>query len=183
MKRELEYFRIGGSWGGNQSWFFDFMMRIGGCGAVTACDCCIYSVSYTHLIKSDLLGRRRNEGGAGATGLRSSEDSAFEEGNFTARTGKCGSRARRERVDPVSYTHLNSGGVLCYRKDQKALVRRLYGFSGNSDGCGAGGGFFRREEGGKTGSGCLCRNAGDGKSLCKEDGLSLIHIYLLISSF
>lgn len=36
MKRELEYFRIGGSWGGNQSWFFDFMMRIGGCGAVTA---------------------------------------------------------------------------------------------------------------------------------------------------
>ena len=46
MKRELEYFRIGGSWGGNQSWFFDFMMRIGGCGAVTACDCCIYFARY-----------------------------------------------------------------------------------------------------------------------------------------
>ena len=62
------------------------------------------SVSAGDVIKSDLLGRRRrNEGGAGATGLRSSEDSAFEEGNFTARTGKCGSgRARRERVDLIA---------------------------------------------------------------------------------
>lgn len=42
MKKELEYFKIGGSYGGNQDWFIDFMMRIGGCGAVTACDCCIY---------------------------------------------------------------------------------------------------------------------------------------------
>ena len=42
MKKELEYFKIGGSYGGNQDWFLDVMMRIGGCGAVTACDCCIY---------------------------------------------------------------------------------------------------------------------------------------------
>ena len=46
MKKELEYFEIGGSYGGNQDWFFDFMMRIGGCGAVTACDCCIYFARY-----------------------------------------------------------------------------------------------------------------------------------------
>ena len=62
----------------------------------------VLPVSAGDVIKSDLLGRRRNEGGAGATGLRSSEDSAFEEGNFTARTGKCGSRARRERVDLIA---------------------------------------------------------------------------------
>ena len=42
MKRELEHFYIDGSYGGNQDWFPTFMMRVGGCGAETACDCCIY---------------------------------------------------------------------------------------------------------------------------------------------
>lgn len=42
MKKELEYFYIGESYGGNQEWFQDHMMNIGGCGAVTACDCCIF---------------------------------------------------------------------------------------------------------------------------------------------
>ena len=42
MRKELEYFYIGKAYGGNQEWFFDAMMRIGGCAAVTACDSCIY---------------------------------------------------------------------------------------------------------------------------------------------
>ncbi|MBE6042038.1 MAG: hypothetical protein E7220_05905 [Clostridiales bacterium] len=42
MKRELEHFRIGSSYGGNQDWFRTFMMRIGGCGAETACDSSLY---------------------------------------------------------------------------------------------------------------------------------------------
>lgn len=42
MKKELDYFRIEGAYGGYQEWFPDFMMRIGGCAAVTACDSCIY---------------------------------------------------------------------------------------------------------------------------------------------
>ena len=42
MRRELEHFYIGSSYGGNQSWFRTFMMRIGGCGAETACDSSIY---------------------------------------------------------------------------------------------------------------------------------------------
>ncbi len=42
MKRELEHFYIGDSYGGNQDWFRSFMMRIGGCGAETACDSSIY---------------------------------------------------------------------------------------------------------------------------------------------
>ena len=42
MKRELEHFHIGGSYGGNQDWFPTFMMRIGGCGAETACDSSVY---------------------------------------------------------------------------------------------------------------------------------------------
>ena len=42
MKKELDYFYIGKAYGGNQDWFLDFMMHIGGCAAVTACDSSIY---------------------------------------------------------------------------------------------------------------------------------------------
>ena len=42
MRRELEHFMIGNSYGGNQDWFRTFMMRIGGCGAETACDSSLY---------------------------------------------------------------------------------------------------------------------------------------------
>ncbi len=46
MKKELDYFRIGNTYGGNQDWFKDFMMKIGGCAALTACDSCIYFDTY-----------------------------------------------------------------------------------------------------------------------------------------
>ena len=42
MRQELEHFMIGDSYGGNQDWFPTFMMRIGGCGAETACDSILY---------------------------------------------------------------------------------------------------------------------------------------------
>ncbi|WP_349947560.1 hypothetical protein ABFV83_03505 [Lacrimispora sp. BS-2] len=41
MKKELPYFRVGDSFGGNQDWFRDPMMHLGGCGAAAACDACI----------------------------------------------------------------------------------------------------------------------------------------------
>ncbi|MBR0455503.1 MAG: hypothetical protein IJJ01_02470 [Firmicutes bacterium] len=40
--KELSYFQIGRSYGGNQRWFLDFWMHIGGCGALTMCDLMIY---------------------------------------------------------------------------------------------------------------------------------------------
>lgn len=42
MKKELPHYYIGSSYGGNQEWFNGFMMRIGGCAAETAMECCIY---------------------------------------------------------------------------------------------------------------------------------------------
>ena len=42
VKKELEFFHIGDSLGGNQDWCLDHMMQLGGCAAVTACDCSIY---------------------------------------------------------------------------------------------------------------------------------------------
>ncbi|ROR23989.1 hypothetical protein EDD66_112120 [Mobilisporobacter senegalensis] len=41
MRKELPYFNIENSFGGNQTWFRDPMMKLGGCAAATACDACI----------------------------------------------------------------------------------------------------------------------------------------------
>lgn len=49
MQVELPYFKIGASYGGQQDWFPEYMMRIGGCAAVTACDCSIYFQLYKNL--------------------------------------------------------------------------------------------------------------------------------------
>lgn len=46
MKKELKYFTIDGEFGGNQDWFTNIVMNIGGCGAATACDSCIYFAKY-----------------------------------------------------------------------------------------------------------------------------------------
>ena len=40
-RKELPYFEISGEPGGNQEWFSDPWMYLGGCGATTACDFCI----------------------------------------------------------------------------------------------------------------------------------------------
>lgn len=41
-RKELNHFIIDGMVGGNQDWFTDPMMRLGGCAAETACDSSIY---------------------------------------------------------------------------------------------------------------------------------------------
>jgi len=46
MKKELNYFEINDSYGGNQSWFRQPMMNLGGCAAATTCDTCIYLSKY-----------------------------------------------------------------------------------------------------------------------------------------
>lgn len=64
MKKELEYFTIEEAFGGNQEWFSNVVMNIGGCAAATACDSCIYFAKYkgmkewypydiTHLTKDE----------------------------------------------------------------------------------------------------------------------------------
>lgn len=42
MKHELEFLQIHGGYGANQSWFWDPLMRIGGCAAITACELSAY---------------------------------------------------------------------------------------------------------------------------------------------
>ena len=42
MRKELKHHRIEGSYGGNQEWFSGPMMKLGGCGAETACEVSIY---------------------------------------------------------------------------------------------------------------------------------------------
>lgn len=57
MKKELPYFRIENAFGGNQDWFRDPMMHLGGCGAAAACDVCINEAlhgSKNHLYPYDV---------------------------------------------------------------------------------------------------------------------------------
>ena len=45
VRKELPHFYIGNSLGGQQEWYSritDFGMHVGGCAAITACDCAIY---------------------------------------------------------------------------------------------------------------------------------------------
>lgn len=42
MEKDLTYFRISNSYGGNQKWFYDPVIRFYGCGAIVTCDICIY---------------------------------------------------------------------------------------------------------------------------------------------
>lgn len=46
MKKELDYFKIGTFYGGNQDSLKDPFMKMGGCAALTACDSCIYLSLY-----------------------------------------------------------------------------------------------------------------------------------------
>lgn len=46
MKKEISYFLIDGQYGGNQNLLKNLFMRMGGCGAVTACDSSIYFSKY-----------------------------------------------------------------------------------------------------------------------------------------
>lgn len=46
MQKELDYFIIEHLYGGSQDWFWDPTMKLGGCAAVTACDCSIYFDCY-----------------------------------------------------------------------------------------------------------------------------------------
>jgi hypothetical protein len=57
MKKELNYYTIGDSYGSCQDWFSDFWMKIGGCAAVAACDSCIFfakTMGMTQLYPYDL---------------------------------------------------------------------------------------------------------------------------------
>ena len=52
IKKELPHFYIGNSYGGQQEWYSritDFGMNVGGCAAITACDCSIYFEKYFNL--------------------------------------------------------------------------------------------------------------------------------------
>ena len=51
-RKELPHFYIGNSLGGQQEWYSrltDFGMHMGGCAAITACDCAIYFAKYFNL--------------------------------------------------------------------------------------------------------------------------------------
>lgn len=49
MRKELPYFKVGSSYGGNQDGYADPWMKRAGCAATTACELSIYLAKYCHL--------------------------------------------------------------------------------------------------------------------------------------
>lgn len=46
MRRELDYFNVGNHYGCDQESLPNWIMRMGGCAAVTACDLCVFLTKY-----------------------------------------------------------------------------------------------------------------------------------------
>lgn len=44
--QELDYFSVEGYYGGSQDWMKNLVMYMGGCGAITACDSCLYLAAH-----------------------------------------------------------------------------------------------------------------------------------------
>ena len=64
MKKLLDYFMIDGEVGGDQDWVTNVVMHVGGCGAATACDSCIYfamSQGKKHLYPFDVENLTKEE--------------------------------------------------------------------------------------------------------------------------
>ena len=64
MKKLLDYFMIDGEVGGDQDWFTNVVMHVGGCAAATACDSCIYFAMYQgkkHLYPFDVENLTKEE--------------------------------------------------------------------------------------------------------------------------
>lgn len=111
--KELKYFDIEKSLGGNQSWFTDKLMYMGGCAAITACDLCLYlALNYN---RKDLYPFDTNQ-------LTKKDFLAF---------GKQMKPYLRPRITGVNTLQIYLDGVRSYLKDCHAEGLHLEGFSGN----------------------------------------------------
>lgn len=111
--KELKYFTIEKSLGGNQSWFTDKLMYIGGCAAITACDLCLYlSLNYN-----------RKE-------LYPFDPDKLTKSDFLA-FGKVMKPYLRPRITGVNTLQIYLDGAHRYFSDHHAKDLRLEGFPGS----------------------------------------------------
>ncbi|MBR6113738.1 MAG: hypothetical protein IKQ10_00990 [Oscillospiraceae bacterium] len=115
MKKTLEQYRIGKCVGGSQDWFEDMWMNRGGCGAVTACECCIY------------LARQR-----GLTELYPFDAMNVTKGDFIA-FGMQMKPFLSPRPRGINTTALFIEGFRAYLATRKGPVPALSGFQGSRD--------------------------------------------------
>ena len=115
MRRELTHFMIEDSCGGDQNWFTDAWMKIGGCGAVTACDLCVY-------------GAKR----LGLTGLVPFDAAAFTKDDYLA-FGMQMKHYLGPRPRGIHKTETWIHGFSAYLKDLGLEPFRMRSLSGNED--------------------------------------------------
>lgn len=107
MRKELSYISIEGAYGGSQEWFSDFWMNLGGCGAVTACDICLYFAS----------GHRRHER------LIPFAADKLNKKNYK-KLGMKMKRYLRPRMGGISTVEMFADGFADYMEDHEGQLRQ-----------------------------------------------------------
>lgn len=115
MKRELDYFLVERSIGFNQERLPNLTMRMGGCGAVTACDCCIF-------IKKHY----------GISILYNGDTSNITKKEYISFTNIM-KPYLRPRINGIDTLDIYIDGFSRYLSDVKDSAVALSGFSGNED--------------------------------------------------
>ena len=140
MRNVLEHFNIGEALGGSQDWFLDPFMKLGGCGAVTACDTCIW------------LARSQGEAWLYPFSLQNLSRADFL---HFGRVMKPYLRPRSGGINRLElymrgFRAYLSGRAEAWRQAQDAGIRmlRMEGFSGNRPACEAWDAIIRQIDGG-----------------------------------
>ena len=114
MKKELEHFYIGSSYGGSQDWMMDPFMRLGGCAALAACDSCIFFDRF--------FGTRMSE---------------CDTGNLTKQEYQTFSKIMKPYLTPrwggVNKTQMYIDGFGEYLKDRQIVGLDMESFSGKEN--------------------------------------------------
>ncbi len=119
MKKELQYFWIGKSYGGCQNWFSDPMMKLGGCAAAAACDSCIYFDQFRKDLHKD-----------GIT-FSTCPDRSRNRGDYVA-FSKVMKPYLHPRMGGVDRLELYMDGFGAYLRDRRIDTISMKGFSGEN---------------------------------------------------
>lgn len=120
MKKELEYFQIENCYGGCQDWFWDPMMKGGGCAAVTACDSCIYFDLYKPELRQ------------GNTGFYPYDKERLSKEDYI-RFSKVMKPYLRPRMSGIDRLELYIEGMGAYLQDRGLYTVDMEAFSGEWD--------------------------------------------------
>ncbi len=133
MKKELPYFTVGSSYGGNQNKLKNFVMYFGGCAAVTACDSCVCFAIYNgdkELYPYEIEANKSiNENDSDAELQRINY--RVDEKEYIKFTGKM-KPFLKPRIEGINTLEIYRKGIEAYFASQKNTSRKVRELSGEA---------------------------------------------------